>query len=103
MPSEQTEPMRPVFTCVVCGCVYMPPKTMAYPHLGLTASPLHCGEAPCRQAVAQLPRQLQGLYAKAAWARAKAWMAKEPMAAPVRARRRGHAATRPQGSRTKLR
>ncbi len=103
MPSEQTEPMRPVFTCVACGCVYMPPKTMAYPHLGLTASPLHCGEAPCRQAVAQLPHQLQGLYTKAAWARAKAWMAKEPTAAPARARHHGQATTRPQGSRSKLR
>ncbi|MEV6675029.1 hypothetical protein [Streptomyces sp. NPDC051162] len=103
MPSEQAEPMRPVFTCVACGCVYMPPKSMAYPHLGLTASPLHCSEAACRRAVAQLPRQLQALCAKAAWSQAKTWTAKTSTPATAHPRHRHRPASRPEGSRSKLR
>ncbi|QLE70730.1 hypothetical protein FGW37_03120 [Streptomyces rectiverticillatus] len=100
MPSE---PMRPVFTCVICGCVYMPPKAMAYPHLGTTASPFHCGAAGCRRAAAAIPPVHRDLYAKLAWAQAAQWTAKEPEPGPEPARRRGRAATRPGGSRSKLR
>ncbi|MCD9194651.1 hypothetical protein [Streptomyces albireticuli] len=100
-PDQASEPMRPVFTCVICGCVYMPPRTMTYP-LGTTASPLHCGETACRRAAARIPRALRRLYAEGAWTRARKWMDKEPADAVVGARRRSRGSTRPEGSRSKL-
>ncbi|ARZ72091.1 hypothetical protein M1P56_14505 [Streptomyces sp. HU2014] len=102
-PDRTSGPMRPVFTCVICGCVYMPPRTMTYPLLGTTASPLHCGEPTCRRAAARIPRALRRLYAEGAWTRARKWMDKEPSDAVVDARRRSRASTRPEGSRSKLR
>ncbi|GHG74956.1 hypothetical protein GCM10018779_52080 [Streptomyces griseocarneus] len=96
--------LRPVFTCVVCGCAYLPPKSMEY-QAARPASPLHCGGQACRDRCAQLPPRLRALMARAAWARARQWAEREPAALPERARRRAGRAGRigrPQG-RFKLR
>ncbi|MEV5239512.1 hypothetical protein AB0K89_10425 [Streptomyces cinnamoneus] len=93
--------MRPVFTCVICGCTYLPPKTMEYPQLGTAASPLHCSAQDCRSRCATLPVQLQSVLARAAWAGAVTWRDRELSALPEQARRR--AQRKPPGARSKLR
>ncbi|GHC72868.1 hypothetical protein GCM10010507_60060 [Streptomyces cinnamoneus] len=94
--------MRPVFTCVICGCTYLPPKTMHYPQLGTDASPLHCSTPQCRSACAALPRSLRTAMAAMAWDRARPWMEQEPSTLPERARRRTRGRTRPRSARSKL-
>lgn len=94
--------MRPVFVCVGCGCVYLPPKAMRYPETGVEASPLHCGESVCRRQAEGIPGPLQALMVKQAWARAERWMERELSALPERARRRARS-HRPGGARSKLR
>ncbi|MFI9203052.1 hypothetical protein [Streptomyces sp. NPDC053048] len=96
-------PLRPVFTCVICGCAYLPPRTMAYPHPAAPASPLHCGAGPCRRACADLPRQLRAVMTKTAWDRARPWMDRELSALPERARRRSAGRARPGSARSRLR
>ncbi|WP_229348723.1 hypothetical protein [Streptomyces sp. UNOB3_S3] len=95
--------MRPVFTCVSCGCVYLPPKSMEYPERGTKASPLHCGEERCRRWCAELPEAVQALMGKAAWSRAERWANRELSALPERAGARTARRARPGASRSKLR
>ncbi|MBO0657339.1 hypothetical protein J1792_32900 [Streptomyces triculaminicus] len=94
--------MRPVFTCMVCGCVYLPPKSMEYPRSGAKASPLHCGSERCRRQCAALPGRLRAVMARAAWAQAERWLNRDLSALPERARARAGKA-RPGGRRSKLR
>lgn len=100
---EQPDRMRPVFTCVSCGCVYLPPKSMDYPDLGMQASPLHCGEHRCRQQCAELPETVRALMSRAAWSRAEQWMDREPAPLPGRTRARATGRARPGAGRSKLR
>ncbi|MEU4212361.1 hypothetical protein AB0F13_20575 [Streptomyces sp. NPDC026206] len=97
------EQMRPVFTCVMCGCVYLPPKTMQYPQLATKASSLHCGAAQCRRACAALPAPVTSVLAKTAWEQARQWMNRELSMLPERGRRRTGGRVRPGGNRSKLR
>ncbi|MEU1134765.1 hypothetical protein ABZ383_33750 [Streptomyces sp. NPDC005900] len=43
--------MRQIYVCLGCAGHYLPPETMTYPTLGLTASPVHCGAPACKSAV----------------------------------------------------
>ncbi len=95
--------MRPVFACVICGCTYLPPKTMEYPEPGAKASPLHCADECCRRACAALPPPVMVAMAAMAWDRARPWMDREVSPLPERARRRAGHPSRPGRARSKLR
>ena len=43
--------MRMIYVCLGCAGLYLPPESMTYPSLGLTASPVHCGMPECRSTV----------------------------------------------------
>ncbi|MBH1939223.1 hypothetical protein I5Q34_34045 [Streptomyces sp. AV19] len=101
--SEEGEGMRPVFTCHVCGCLYMPPRTMRYTGLGYEASPLHCSAPSCKDGAEQIPGKLRAALEATAWRWAERWMDREPSALPQRARHRAARHTRPAGARSKLR
>lgn len=61
--------MRPIYVCIGCGVIYLPPET---PPNGRTVSPAHCGAPECaaatRQAVAMsgLPEEKLGELARRA-------------------------------------
>lgn len=100
---DQSDKMRPVFTCVICACTYMPPKTMRYDDLGQEASPLHCSETACVRAAAGIPGPVREFMSRRARAAAQPWMDKDLTALPERARRRSRPHIRPDGARTKHR
>ena len=43
--------MRMIYVCLGCAGQYLPPESMTYPSLGLTASAVHCGMPECRSTV----------------------------------------------------
>ncbi|MEV0498098.1 hypothetical protein AB0I84_10905 [Streptomyces spectabilis] len=43
--------MRSIYVCIGCAAIYLPPETMVYPSLGMTASPAHCTQPGCAAAV----------------------------------------------------
>lgn len=44
-------PQRQIYVCLGCAGQYLPPQSMTYPSLGLTASPVHCGMPACKTSV----------------------------------------------------
>ncbi|WP_409062441.1 hypothetical protein [Streptomyces sp. SYP-A7185] len=43
--------MRSIYVCIGCAAIYLPPESMSYPSLGLTASTAHCTRRDCTAAV----------------------------------------------------
>ncbi|MGW2228180.1 hypothetical protein [Streptomyces formicae] len=64
--------MRTIYVCIGCAANYLPPESMTYPTLGLTASTAHCTKPGCaaavREAVAMsgLPEEKLGELARRA-------------------------------------
>lgn len=80
--------MRQIYVCLGCAGHYLPPESMTYPSLGLTASPVHCGAPDCRATVTASMRFIavpEDVVAK--WARRAAGLD-----GPVRRPRPGRAA-----------
>lgn len=100
--ADQGGQMRPVFTCLSCGCVYLPPKSMEYPDPGTKASPLHCSAERCREQCEELPEPVRAMMSKAAWSRAEPWTNRELSPLPERARARTTRRAGPRTHRSKL-
>ena len=98
--------MRSIYVCIGCAAIYLPPETMTYPTLGLTASTAHCTEPGCAAAVREavalsgLPEEKLGELARRANG-----LEGEPRRPRLNHRpTRGHRATpAPGGGRSKLR
>lgn len=98
--------MRSIYVCIGCAAIYLPPETMTYPSLGLTASPAHCTRPDCAAAVREtvimsgLPEEKLGELARRANG-----LEGEPRRPRLnqRAARGRRAAAAPSGGRNKLR
>jgi len=64
--------MRSIYVCIGCAAIYLPPESLTYPSLGLTASPAHCTDPSCAAAVREavvmsgLPEEKLGELARRA-------------------------------------
>ncbi|MCI3927738.1 hypothetical protein [Streptomyces sp. AN091965] len=98
--------MRSIYVCIGCAALYLPPEDMAYPCLGLTASPAHCTGPGCAAAVREavalcgLPQDKLGELARRAVGLEGQPRRPRLHRRPARGRR---AAAAPGGGRGKLR
>lgn len=95
--------MRPIYVCVSCGSIYLPPEN---PTSGPTPSPAHCSEPGCEAALREAV-ELSGLSEEklGELARRANGLEGEPRRGRInrRAARGRRAAAAPSGGRSKLR
>ncbi|MER6916925.1 hypothetical protein ABT354_35215 [Streptomyces sp. NPDC000594] len=94
---------RTVHVCLGCAAQYLPPASMTYPALGLTASPVHCGVPECRAKVSAMTGAI-GVPEEvlAGWARRAAGLTGQPRRPRPSRRSRGGRGTPSPGTRSRL-